>query len=285
MKERAADLLADIGGSLAMAVGIFCFAEPADIAPGGISDISVMLKYLFGLPVGLMTFLINIPLLVLAWNYMGRRLTLKSLKTLAVSTVVLDGVVTPWFPQYGGDRMLGAIFGGLFLGTGLALIFMRGSTTAGTDIISHLMELRFPHVPIGTMLMLIDCVILGISMLVFGNIESGLFGIVALFCQTKVIDGVICGRDRGRAVMIMSAKNQRIASRVLEEIRHGATFLRGRGAYSRKEQDILYVVVRIPEFHRLKKIVSEEDPNAFLIVSEASQILGEGFKKIREEQQ
>lgn len=276
------DVLFDIIGSFALAIGIYCFSEAADIAPGGISGIAIMLKYLFGLPVGMMTFVINIPLLLLAWKYMGRGFTLKTLKTLVFNTIILDYMVTPWFPQYAGDRMLSSIFGGIFFGAGLAFIFMRGSTTAGTDIVSHLMEKRFPHIPIGTLLMFIDCVILAASMLVFENIESGLFGMVALFCQTKVIDGIIYGLDKGRTVMIMSPQSQEIAARVIKEMDHGATFLKGRGAYSGKDMEVLYVVVRIPEFHQLKEITYEEDPNAFLIVTEANQIIGEGFKGIDE---
>ena len=283
VKVLAADIFFDIAGSFVLALGIFCFAEQADIAPGGMSGIAIMLKYLFDLPVGLMTFVLNIPLLILAWKYISHRFTVRTLKTVLFNTIILDYVVTPYFPQYAGDRMLSSIFGGILMGVGLALIFLRGSTTGGTDIVSHLMELKFPHVPIGTMLLIIDCVILGVSILVFGNLESGLFGVVALFCQSKVIDGVIYGLDRGKTIMIMSPNTEKIAARVMDEMEHGATFLKGRGAYSGREMDVLYVVVRVPEFHRLKQITYEEDPNAFLVVSEANQILGEGFKGIKEE--
>ena len=282
-KELFLDIFYDIAGSLLMAIGIFCFMETADIAPGGVSGVAIMLKYLFGVPVGFMSLCINVPLLILAWKYKGRAFTVKTLKTLLFNTVLLDLVVTPYFPQYTGDRMLGSIFGGLFMGAGLALIFMRGSTTGGTDILSYLLELKFPHIPIGTMLMFIDFVILSASVMVFGNIETGLFGMVALFCQTKVIDGVIYGMDKGKAVMIMSPRNQAIANRVLEEIDRGATFLNGRGVYSGKDMEVLYVVVRAPEFHRLKEIVREEDPRAFMTVADASQILGEGFRELKKD--
>ena len=283
LKTVAGDILFDIAGSFALAVGIFCFAEKADIAPGGMSGIAIMIKYLFDLPVGLMTLALNIPLLILAWKYISHKFTIRSLKTVLFNSIILDYIVTPYFPQYAGDRMLSSIFGGILMGVGLAFIFMRGSTTGGTDIISHLMELRFPHVPIGTMLLIIDCVIIGMSMLVFGNLESGLFGVIAMFCQSKIIDGVIYGLDKGRTVMIMSPKNARIAQRVIDEMEHGATFLKGRGAYSGREMDVLYVVVRVPEFHQLKQITYEEDPDAFLVAGEANQIIGEGFKGIKDE--
>jgi len=277
------DIFFDIAGSFALAAGIFCFAEQADIAPGGMSGIAILVKYMFDVPVGLVTFLLNVPLLFLAWKYFSHRFTLKTLKTVLFNTIILDYIVTPYFPQYAGDRMLSSIFGGILMGVGLALIFLRGSTTGGTDIVSHLMELRFPHVPIGTMILIIDCLVLGASILVFGNLESGLFGVVALFCQSKVIDGVIYGLDRGKTVMIMSLKSEKIARRVMDEMEHGATFLKGRGAYSGREMDVLYVVVRVPEFHRLKQITYEEDPDAFLVVGEANQIIGEGFKGIKDE--
>ena len=278
-REAAADLLSDAAGSLLLSVGIYCFIEQADIAPGGVSGIAVMLKYLLGLPVGTMILLLNIPLLMLSWRYMGRRMTGKTLRTLLVNSIVLDGIVTPFFPVYAGDRMLASIFGGLCAGAGLAIVFLRGSTTAGTDIICHLLARKYPHIPIGRMILLTDCLVIGLSVAVYGNLEAGLFGVVALFCQTRVIDGLVYGRDKGRTVMVMSRKNPEIARRVLTELRHGATFLEGRGAYTGESLPILYVVVRIPEFTYLKRIVYEEDPKAFLVVAEASQIVGEGFSR------
>lgn len=282
-RETAIDLLSDAAGSLSMSVGIYCFVEQAGTAPGGVSGIAIMLKYLLGLPVGTMILLINIPLLYLSWRYMGKRMTMKTLRTLLVNSIMLDGVVTPFFPAYAGDRMLASIFGGLCIGAGLAVIFLRGSTTAGTDIICHMLAMKYPHVSIGRMIMLTDCLVIGLSMLVYGSIEAGLFGVVALFCQTRVIDGLVYGRDKGRTVMVMSGSTHRIARRVIAELEHGATFFEGKGAYTGEKQDILYVVVRIPEFYQLKKIVYEEDPRAFLVVAEASQIVGEGFARADKE--
>lgn len=282
-KEFLINLLCDIVASFIMAIGIYCFLEQADIAPGGISGVAIMLKYLFGLPIGIMTLVINIPLILLAWKYLGHTFTKKTLVTLVISSLILDYVVTPFFPQYSGDRLLGSVFGGLFMGAGLAIVFLRGSTTAGTDIISYLLEKKFPHISIGRLLMFIDCIILAASVAVFGNIESGLFGVVALFCQTKAIDGIIYGMDRGHTVTIMSPKNQEIARRILTEMDRGSTFLHGWGAYSGKDTQVLFCVIRAREYHNLKSIVAEIDPNAFLVVQEASQILGEGFKPMEKE--
>lgn len=280
LKDIFLNTAADLFGSFALAIGIYCFSEQAAIAPGGVSGIAIILKYLFHLPVGIMTVVINIPILYLGFRYIGKRFTMRSLITLIISSVILDFVVTPYFPQYTGDRMLASIFGGVCMGAGLGIIFLRGSTTAGTDIISCLLERRFPHIQIGTALMFVDCVILGASILVFGNLESGLFGLVALFCQTKVIDGIIYGLDRGREVLIMSSKNEEIAALVIEEMGRSATFLEARGAYQGKNCPVLLCVLRTQEYHQLKTIIHSVDPDAFIVVSEAAQILGEGFKPI-----
>lgn len=277
IKKIIADTGFDIAGSLMIAIGIYCFCEQADIAPGGLSGLSIMLKYLFGLPVGLLTLIMNIPLLITAYKHMGKEFTVRTLRSVFISTFILDNIVTPFFPQYAGDRLLGSIFGGICNGTGLGLIFMRGSSTAGTDVISYMIERKHPHIPIGRALLLIDCIVLLISILVFGNVESGLFGFVALFCQSKVIDGIVYGLNRSKSVTIISRKNDKIAQRIIGELRRGATLLHGAGAFSGDSRQVILCIVRANEFYRLKHIIATEDPSAFVIVADASEIHGEGF--------
>lgn len=274
------DLLSDIAGTFLMAVSIHCFWERASIAPGGVSGISIMLKFLFGLPVGLMTLIINIPLLILGMKFLGRTFTVRTIRTLLISTFILDLAVTPYMPQYEGDRMLGAIFGGVFMGIGLGLIFMRGSTTGGVDILSCLIERKYPHIPIGKALMMIDCVILAVSALVFGNIETVLFGIVALYCQTQVINQIVYGADKGQQILCISEKNKQIAEKIIKEIGRTATFLNAEGAYTGKESSVLMCIIDVQEYAKVKETIRNTDPKAFIIVSEATRIMGEGFKLI-----
>ena len=181
------DILGDVVGSFFLAVGIHCFSEPAQIAPGGVSGLAILINYLSELPIGLLTFLINIPLVLLSFRFLGKGFTLKTLKTIVISTVMLDFIIAPLIPVYMGDRLLSSIFGGVLMGLGLGLVFLRGSTTGGTDILSFLIQRKFPHIPIGQALMVIDVAILLLSILIFGNFEAGMFGVVALFVQTKVI--------------------------------------------------------------------------------------------------
>lgn len=277
------NILSDIIGSLSLGVGIYCFAEKVNIAPGGVSGIAIMIKYLTGLPVGMLSLIMNIPLLVIAYKFIGKRFALRTLRTVIMSTVILDAVVTPFFPQYAGDRMLGSIFGGVCTGAGLGIVFLHDSSTAGTDIISYLVEKKFPHIQIGKALMLVDCVILSVSAFVFRNIESALFGVVALFTQTVIINKIVYGSEKGRNLFIVSQKSEEIAERIIKERSRGATFLSAKGAYSQKPTQVLMCVVRVWEYHYVKELVYEVDPNAFVIATQAENIIGEGFANAKKQ--
>ena len=279
-KEKLLDLLFEVSGIFIMSLGIHCFLVPANIAPGGVSGMAILIQYLWGLPIGLMSFVINVPIFILSWRYLGKRYTMQSFSAVLLSTVILDYVVTPWLPMYTGERFLGSLFGGIFVGAGLGLVFLRGFSTGGTDAISFLLQRKFPHMPIGRTLMLIDGLILAISVLVFHNIEAGLFGVVALFAQTKLIDSIVYGSEHGQMLLIVSEKNMEIKDKILIDVDRGATILKAVGAYTMEEKDVLLCAARKSQFSQIKRIVREIDPNAFFIVSEVSQILGEGFKPV-----
>ena len=271
------DTIYNIAGAFLIAVGIYCFSEKINVAPGGVSGIAIMVKYLTNLPVGGVSLVINIPLLLVAYKYIGKQFAVKTMYAIAIYTIVIDGIVTAYFPQYEGDRMLGAIFGGVLLGGGLGLVFTRGASTGGTDIVGYLVERKFPHIPIGKALLLVDCVILAVSVFVFKNIESALYGVVMLYAQSMVINRLVYGAEKGRNLFIISSQSKKIAQRILKERNRGATFLDGHGAYSMKPTNILMCVVRVWEYHHIKEIVYQEDPTAFVIATEAEHIIGEGF--------
>ena len=274
------DLFYDMVGSLLMGIGVYCFVDPANIAPGGMSGIAILIKYLVNVPIGLMTFILNIPLLILSYRYLGKKFTVNTIKSLIINTVILDYVVAPLIPQYIGDRLIGSVFGGILMGVGLAIIFMRGSTTGGTDIMSYLMQLKFPHMPIGRAILIVDCVIIAASMAVFQNIETGLFGIISLFCCTKSIDSIIYGMEKGTKFTICSKCSKEISEKIMEDLERGVTLLKGIGACTKEEQQVIICVVRKQEYARVKSIIYEIDPMAFVTVSEVDEVFGEGFKPI-----
>lgn len=274
--------LNDIGllfaGALILSIGTYAFIIPANVAPGGASGLALMVSFLTDLPVGALTLALNVPLLILAWFYLSHRFAITTAVASTLCSVILDFVVTPLCPVYTGDRLLCSLYGGVLMGAGMALIFLTGTTTGGTDIIGYLLQKKKPHMSIGRALMLVDGVILAISIPVFGNIEAALFGLIALYAQTKVLDSIIYGGDTGSMATIVTGKPDSITARVIFELDRTATLIPAKGAYSKKDTSVLLCTVRKSQFNRLKRIVYEEDPNAFVMVTETSEVLGLGFK-------
>lgn len=265
-------------GALIYSVGAQCFVVPANIAPGGAVGIALMLNYVTGLPVGSMTLMVNLPLLVLAWFYLSKKFALRTAAACAICSLVLDMVIAPFCPVYVGDRLLCSLYGGILVGVGMALIFISGSTTGGSDIAGYLLQKKYPHVSIGRALMMIDGVILFLSIFVFGNVDAGLFGLVCLYAQTKVIDTIIYGSDAGTQASIITRHPEAISRRVIEELDRSATIIPGKGAYSGQDTTIVLCTVRKSEFSRLKRIIGETDEDAFVMVTETTEVFGLGFK-------
>lgn len=278
-RKLTVDTLYDILSALVFAVGLSCFSAPNEIAPGGVSGISVLVRHLSGLPLGTVTMLLNVPLLLLAWRFLGREFTLKTLKTVAIQTLTLN-YVAPYFPIYRGEAIMAGLFGGVLIGISLALVFMRGSTTGGGDIVSRLMQLKLRHVPMGKMMLAFDMLVLLASMLVFQNIETGLCGLISIFTTSKVVDGMLYGLDNGKVLLVISPMQKEIASLILERLGRGVTFLEGQGAYSGQQKQVLMCAVRSPEYHSVEEIIKALDPDAFVLTLEAGEIQGEGFRPI-----
>ncbi|MCI8624454.1 MAG: YitT family protein [Provencibacterium sp.] len=282
------DFIYDFGGSLLYAAGTLLFVAPSNIAPGGASGVAIMLGYLFGLPIGTTAFVINIPLLFLALRFLGRAFTLKTLRTLAINTVVMDVLIAPVVARYydaatllGADgQLLGSLFGGVLVGAGLGTIFLRDSTTGGTDIVGRLLQLKFPYLPIGRAMMVVDACVLLSSIVVFRSLRSGLYGMITIFVTSKVIDGIVYGADKGTMALIVTTEGRAIADGILSSLDRGATLLKGTGAYSKAQKDVIVCAVRTAQFHRMKTIVYRCDPGAFIIVTEAGEVYGEGFKEM-----
>ena len=255
---------------------------PANIAPGGATGVALMVNYVTGLPVGILTLLLNVPLLALAWFYLSKEFAISTAVTTGVCSLVLDFVVPFIVPAYSGDRLLCSLYGGVLVGAGMALIFMTGSTTGGTDILGYVLQKKRPHISIGRALMIVDGIILAVSILVFGNIEAALFGMIALYVQTKVIDTIIYGGEAGSMATIITSKPDEISAKVISELDRTTTILPAKGAYSGKDTNVLLCTVRKSQFSRLKKIVYEADSDAFVMVTDTSEVFGLGFKNFTE---
>jgi uncharacterized membrane-anchored protein YitT (DUF2179 family) len=280
-KRYFKDLGYDFAGSVLMGLGIWCFIEPCEIAPGGVSGIALLINHLTGLPVGTLTLMLNIPLLISSWFLLNRKMTIKTIQTVLVMTVVLDGLIAPFFPQYIGDRLISSVFGGILSGVGMALFFMRDSTSGGGDIIAKLLQKRYPYMHTGYALMLIDIFVIGTSAIVFGGLEAALYGVISMMATTQTIDAILYGMNKGAMVMIHSKKNREIADDIMASLNRGTTFFKSVGGYSRQDRETLICVIDRKQFHLVKAIVNAHDPQAFVVVAETKETYGEGFMSIK----
>ena len=282
-KQEGKNMALLLAGALIYGVGTHAFVEPAHIAPGGALGIALMVNHFVELPIGMVTLAINIPLLVLAWFSLSHRFAVSTAFATAVCSFILDFAVAPICPVYTGDRILCSLYGGILSGVGMGLIFMAGMTTGGSDILGYVLQKKRPQLSIGRALMAVDGVILLMSIYVFGNIDAALFGLVSLFATTKVIDSVIYGGDASTMATVVTRKPQEIARRVIADLDRSATLIPATGAYSGKNTSVLLCTVRKSQFQRLRRIVYEADPGAFLMAAEASEVLGDGFKALSED--
>ena len=276
-KELGLDALFDFAGAFLQAIGIWCFIEPSHVAPGGVSGIALMLNHLFSLPIGTMSLVFNIPLLLASWFLLDREMTLKTIRTVIRMSVVQDFVSASGIWQYEGDRLIACAFGGIFAGVGMALIFMRNSTTGGGDILAKLLQKLRPYMQTGYAIMLVDFVVVGASILVFGEIEAAMYGIISIVCTTQAMDTILYGMNRGSMITVHSEKNEEIAQEIMQTLDRGTTFYKSIGGYSGKEGLTLTCAVDRKQFHLVKEIIDRHDPKAFIIVSPTKETYGEGF--------
>lgn len=281
-KDSVRDLLLLVIGAFIYSVGTQSFIVPANIAPGGAVGIALMINYVTALPVGRMTLLVNLPLLILAWLYLSRRFAIRTAVACGICSVVLDFVIAPICPIYTGDRLMSSLYGGILVGVGMAFIFLSGSTTGGSDVAGYLLQKKYPHLQIGRALLMIDGIILSLSTFVFHNVDAALFGLISLYAQTKVIDTIIYGSDAGSKASIITRYPDEIAARIIKELDRSATILPGKGAYSGEATTVVLCTVRKSEFTKLKRIIQETDENAFVMVTETTEVFGLGFKEFSE---
>lgn len=264
-------------GSLIYALAYNIFYAPNLVAMGGLTGLGQVINALIpALPVGTMVFIMNVPLFFLGWKYIGGHLLVSSLYAMTFSSFAID-VMNMIYQFPPTDTMLASIFGGALLGLGIGLVFSKGATTGGTDLIARLLKLKFAWLPMGTLVLIPDFVVIVLAAIAFGKVESALYGIVSLFVSTKVMDTVLYGLDSSKVAYIISDSCKEITDAVIAMDR-GATILHGEGAYSGDEKKVLMVAFKQKEIVPLKEKVNDIDPHAFLIVCDAHDVLGEGFR-------
>ena len=276
-KDIAADILYDIAGSILYAAGIYTFAGNAEFAPGGVSGLALILNHVWGLPVGTVTLLFNIPLVIISYRSVGRNLLLKSARTMLISSLFLD-VVFPSVPMYTGNRLMASVYSGIFMGAGMALFYMRGSSSGGIDFLALAIKKKKPYMSIGVITMLIDLVVILLGWPVFGDVDSVLYGVASTGVSTIVIDRILYGIGAGTLAIIVTSRGKETAAEIRKRARRGVTSMKAVGEYTGTQRDVLLCACSKAESYLVKSAVQETDAEAFVMFTETSEVFGEGFK-------
>ena len=264
------------------AVGFNWFYVPNDIAFGGITGVGQIINAILPwAPIGTVVIILNIPLFILGWRLLGGHLLLSSLYAMAVSSVFIDIVNSIWtFEPM--DSMLACVFGGVLMGASLGMVFQQGATTGGTDLIARLLKLKITWLPMGKLLIATDMVVIVASAIAFGSVYSALYGVVALYIAGIVMDRMLYGLDSSKVAYIISDRFKEIADTLVNDLDRGVTILQGQGAYSGAEKKVLMCAFKQRQIVSIKKMVKELDPSAFIIVCDAHEVLGDGFREYRQ---
>ena len=265
-------------GCALYAFSVRVFTVPNDIAPGGLTGIATMINSLFSLPIGILVIAMNIPLFIWGTIEIGPRFLVKSSIATVLSSVLID--IYELIPYtYNGEKILAAVFGGVISGTGLALIFYRGGSTGGTDIIGKCIHKRKPHISMGSIILISDIVVIVMAGIVYKSIENAMYSVIAIFVSTKIIDNFVYGfsRDNGKLMIIITSKPEEVSKEILERSQRGVTIVNGKGAYSHQKRGVLLCAARPSEVFKIKMMITSVDAHAFVIITTATNISGEGF--------
>lgn len=276
IKTLAVDLIYDIIGGMLYAAGIYTFASTANFSPGGVSGLALIMNHLWKLPIGLGTLLLNIPIIIVCITTLGKRFFLRSLKTMAVSALIMD-VIFPLLPTYSGNQLLAALFAGLLSGAGLAFIYMRDSSTGGTDFLIMSIRKKYPHMSIGSISLVIDGVVILLGGIVYGEVDAVLYGIIMTISCTIVVDKLMYGADSRKMAMIISDQSGEIARRIGVELERGVTMLKGTGTYTGAERRMLMCICTKAELYKIKRLTYSIDTNAMVMFIPLDAAYGEGF--------
>ena len=277
LKELAKDLLYDIIGGILYAAGIYSFASSAEFAPGGISGLAIIINHFTSLPIGICTLVLNLPVLFICIKTLGKTFLFKSIKTMIISTLIID-FVFPLLPVYNGDALMAAIFAGALSGAGLALVYWRGSSTGGTDFLILSLRKKFPHLSIGTISICIDGMVILLGGIVFKRIDAVLQGMVMTAVSTTIIDKITAGFMTGQVTFIVTNRGEEISNEIMQHIGRGVTSIKATGMFSGTDRSILMCACSRAEACHVRGITYSIDKSALVLLCPYDTAYGLGFQ-------
>ena len=271
-------IVATVLGSTIFALGFALFLGPNDMNAGGISGLAQIAVELTGMgTVGGLSILINLPLFILGGMKIGKRFFFGSMIGMVLSSVLIDAFAVITIPT--PEPLIAVLYGGVICGIGLGLVFVNGTSTGGSDILVRLLKLRYRNVPIGQISITFDAIVVVLTGLVFQDVSKALYTGVTVYLSGKVVDAVVYNFDYSKVALIISDHHEEIAQAIGRELDRGATFLHAEGSYSHAPKKVVLAAVKKQQLAELKELVVNIDPNAFIIVQEAHQVLGDGFSR------
>lgn len=275
------DAIIILAAAAVYSLGVCCFISPNGIAPGGVTGIAVVIAAVSPIKVGTLIFALNIPLMILGFIFLNKATMVKTIFSVLAITIFTD-IFEDALPVYdadGGNGIMAALFGGALMGIGLGLNYRRESTSGGTDIIIKMIQKYSPDMKLGVLTAVLDTFVVAFGMYVYRDINVVLFAVVAIYIQSQLIDFLVYGTQESRFLLIFSQYSTEISQRLLEQER-GVTLLKAKGAYSGEEREVIATAVHRTAYSKVKRLVREVDPKAFVVTTSAGEVLGEGFMKI-----
>ena len=267
-------------GSFIYAVGLSMFLDANNISAGGIAGLAMIVTYFTRIDLGLMIFLMNLPLFIAGWIRFRNKFLFYTIYAIALSSYIIDFLGNR-FPQYmplTRDLMLATIAGGAIMSVGMSMIYLGGGSVGGTDIIIKFLRQKHNHIGTGTLSFIMDFTTCVLSCFVFGGYELGIYAALALYVQGIVMDKMLYGSNEAKLIYIISTKTPEVSTRLLNDLGIGVTWLEGTGAYTEERRKVVFAAFRKQNYQRVRQIVKEEDPEAFMIVTSATEIFGLGFR-------
>ena len=278
VKNNLIDVVFAIIGSALVGAALSIFVAPNDIAPGGVSGLAIALAYITPIRVSIWTLALNIPLLLCAWRILGRRALIFTLISTVLLSVFID-LTEAFLPSYTNNPLLAACCGGVIAGLGIGLLFLRGISTGGTDLLALLLKRVFPNVPSGTLLMVIDATVVAIAVLIFRDIEVALYSAITIFITSKIVDAMAQGVDYAKVIYVVTARGDKVTEVLNTYTDRGCTIIPAFGGYTKDNKQVVITVTRRNVLSQTLRLIKQTDPAAFTFVMDSTEVHGEGFKR------
>ena len=268
-------------GAIIYGIAIAVFLDPNQLAPGGVSGLSIILNTLLPIGTGVWILLINVPLLIAALIVFKFKFLIGTLYATLLSSAVIEIVdrgFSKYIPDMSDHMLIASLAGGAMLALGIGLVFRGGGSTGGFDIVVKILRRKFRHMKTGGLYLILDCVVIVLSAIVFRNVLVAMYAVVTCVTNSTLLDVVLYGKDNAKMIYIISDHPEEVSARLMQEVETGVTMLYGEGAYTKKDKKVLMCVVRNQQYPMVRDVVKQEDKHAFLIVTKATEIFGEGYK-------